>query len=246
MPARLASYREPVQSVSRPRPPVTAAPPPLRLRRWVGFTVLGESLGFLIPVTAFAVAAALGLSAWSAWGVLVVFGAGEGALLGLGQALGARYSRAEVPIGSWVAATAVAASVAWAIGMLPSTLADLGAEIDWASPATWAIAAPAALALLATIPLAQRPLLARAGVPGSWWWLPINMGAWLVGIAFTFLPSPWVDETTPAALTFALFAVAGVLMATTVAVLTGLGLRAMLRNAGTRPAVGARSGNGGE
>ena len=53
--------------------------------------------------------------------------------------------------------------------------------------------------------------------------------AWLVGIAFTFLPSPFIDESSPPALVFALFAVGGVLMASTVALLTGLGLRRMLR-----------------
>jgi hypothetical protein len=226
---------------SSPGPsPGLATRPALRLPRWVGFTVLGEGLGFLIPVTAFALASALGLNGWAAWAILVVFGAGEGALLGVGQALGARGSRAEVPVGRWAAVTAVAASVAWAIGMLPPTLADLGADIDWTSPSTWAVAAPAALLLLATIPLAQRPVLAQAGVPRSWWWVPINMVAWLVGIVFTFLPSPWVDESTPAAVVFALFAVGGVLMATTVAVLTGLGLRWMLRNEETRPAGGTR------
>lgn len=211
---------------------------PLRLRRWIGFTVLAESLGFLIPVTAFALAATLSLEGWAAWAWLVVFGAGEGAFLGLGQALGLRGSRAAVRPTTWILATAFAASVAWGIGMLPSTLIDAGIAIDPTSPMTWAIAAPAAIALLATIPLAQRPLLARAGVPHSWWWVPINMGAWLVGIMFTFLPSPWVDESTSAAVMFALFAVAGVLMAATVAVLTGIGLRWMLRSdvaAGSRP-----------
>jgi hypothetical protein len=205
------------------------APSPLRLRRWIGFTALGESVGFLIPVTAFALAAELSLEGWAAWAWLVAFGAGEGALLGLGQALGLRGSRAAVPRANWIMATALAASVAWGIGMLPSTLVAAGIAIDLTSPMTWAIAAPAAIALLATIPLAQRPLLARAGVPHSWWWVPINMGAWLVGIVFTFLPSPWVDESTSAAVMFALFAVAGVLMAATVAVLTGIGLRWMLR-----------------
>lgn len=221
---------------SSPRPATArTAPSPLRLRRWIGFTVLGESVGYLIPVTAFALAAALSLEGWAAWAWLVVFGAGEGALLGLGQALGLRGSRAAVRPAPWILATAVAASVAWGIGMLPSTLIDAGVAIDLTSPATWAVAAPAALALLATIPLAQRPLLARSGVLHSWWWVPINMGAWLVGIVFTFLPSPWVDESTPAAVMFALFAVAGVLMATTVAVLTGLGLRWMLTRDAAAP-----------
>ena len=201
----------------------------LRLARWVGFTVLGESLGFLLPVTGFALAATLGLEGWAGWALLVVFGAGEGALLGLGQSIGLRGSSAEVPIARWVAVTALAASLAWAIGMLPTTLSDLGVAIDWASPATWAIVVPAGLMLLATIPLLQWPVLARAGVPRAWRWVPLNMGAWLVGLGFTFLPSPFIDESSPAALVFALFAVGGVLMASTVALLTGLGLRRMLR-----------------
>ncbi|MBM7506101.1 hypothetical protein ACFPER_03210 [Agromyces aurantiacus] len=210
-----------------------------RLGRWVGFTVLGESLGFLVPVTGFALAATLGLEAWATWALLVIFGAGEGALLGLGQSLGLRGSAAEVPVGRWVAATAVAASAAWSIGMLLPTFADLGVEIDWASPAAWAVAACAGLALLATIPLLQWPVLAQARVPRAWRWVPLNMGAWLVGIVFTFLPSPFIDESSPVWLVFASFAVGGVLMAATVALLTGLGLRRMVRGSevsGDRPA----------
>lgn len=216
-----------VESAPVPAPPAAR----FSLGRWIGFTVLGESLGFLIPVAGFALAATLGLEAWAAWLLLVAFGAGEGALLGLGQSLGLRGSAAEVPPGRWIAATAVAASVAWSIGMLPSTLADAGVAIDWASPATWAVAGVAGLVLLATIPLAQFPLLARAGVARAWRWVPLNMGAWLVGLAFTFAPSPIVDASTPAPVVFTAFGVAGVLMAATVALLTGLGLRRMLLRA---------------
>lgn len=222
---RRAAYRAVMDVVT------TASRGVPRLGRWVGFTVLGESLGFLIPVTGFALAATLGLDGWAAWALLVVSGAGEGALLGLGQAIGLRGSSAEVPFGRWVAATAVAASVAWSIGMLPPTFADVGVVIDWASPSTWAVVGAAGLLLLATIPLLQWPVLARAGVPRAWRWVPLNMGAWLVGLVFTFLPSPFVDESTPAAMMFLAFAVAGVLMASTVALLTGLGLRRMLRGA---------------
>jgi hypothetical protein len=52
--------------------------------------------------------------------------------------------------------------------------------------------------------------------------------AWTVGLTFTFLPSPFVDETTPPALMAVLFALGGVAMAATVAVVTGLGLRRMV------------------
>jgi hypothetical protein len=55
------------------------------------------------------------------------------------------------------------------------------------------------------------------------------MLAWLVGLPFTFAPSPIVDVGTPAPVVFALFAASGVLMALTMALVTGIGLRRMLR-----------------
>ncbi|MGR0319008.1 hypothetical protein [Agromyces sp. ZXT2-3] len=200
-----------------------------RLGRWVTGTAVGEGVGFLLPVTGFAIADALGLAGWSHWLLLVGIGAGEGALLGLGQSLALRGGPAAVPTGRWVAATAAAASAAWAIGMLPSTLADAGVAIDWGRPTTWVLVALAGLALLASIPLAQWPVLAAAGVPRAWRWVPLGMAAWLVGLPFTFAPSPIVDAGTPAPVVFALFAASGVLMAVTMAIVTGLGLRRMLR-----------------
>ncbi|MTH67591.1 hypothetical protein GJ743_04290 [Agromyces bracchium] len=191
--------------------------------------MLGESVGFLVPVTGFALADAAELSGWSAWLLLVAFGAGEGALLGLGQSLALRGGSAAVPVGGWVAATAGAASAAWAIGMLPSTLADLGVAIDWALPVTWVLVGIGGLVLLASIPLAQWPVLAAAGVPRAWRWVPLGMAAWLAGLPFTFAPSPIVDAGTPAPVVFALFAASGVLMAVTMALVTGFGLRRMLR-----------------
>lgn len=202
---------------------------PVRLGRWTALVVAGEGVGFLIPVTGFWIASALGLDGWAAWGLLVVAGSGEGALLGLGQSLALRGTRAAVRVGRWVAATAVAASVAWSIGMLPPTLADLGSPLDFTAPATWVAVGAGGLVLLATIPLAQWPVLRAAGVPRAWRWVPLNMAAWLVGLGFTFLPSPFIDESTPAAQLFAWFALGGVLMALTVALVTGWGLRGMTR-----------------
>ena len=82
--------------------------------------------------------------------------------------------------------------------------------------------------LLATIPVAQWTVL-RQRLPRAWRWIPLNMGAWCIGLVFTFLPSPFVDEATPATVMALTFAVAGVCMAATVAVLTGIGLERMMR-----------------
>jgi hypothetical protein len=203
--------------------------------RWVRYVVLGESLGFLLPVSGFALSAAFGLEGWSTWALLVLFGAGEGALLGLSQSLALLETSAEVPVGRWVGATAVAASVAWSIGMLPSTLGDVGVAIDWGAPLTWVIVGVAGLVLLATIPLAQWPFLVGR-LPRAWRWVPLNMVAWLAGLVFTLLPSRFVDESTPAVVMFVLFAIAGVLMATTVAFITGWGLWRMVTAPARPPA----------
>jgi hypothetical protein len=50
------------------------------------------------------------------------------------------------------------------------------------------------------------------------------MAAWLVGIGWTLLPSPWVDQSTSTGALIFIYGIAGLCMATTVAVITGLGM----------------------
>lgn len=57
----------------------------------------------------------------------------------------------------------------------------------------------------------------------------VNRLAWLVGLIFPFLPGPLVDQRTPAAVVGGLFVVSGVAMAVTVATVTGIWLRRVLR-----------------
>jgi hypothetical protein len=53
------------------------------------------------------------------------------------------------------------------------------------------------------------------------------MGAWAIAVLWTFAPSPIVDESTSVAVLFAVYAVAGLLMATTVAALTAHSARTL-------------------
>ena len=122
---------------------------------------------------------------------------------------------------------ALAAAGAWAVGMLPSTLIGAGMAIDLRHPGTWAALAVGGAALLLSIPVAQWTVL-RGVLDRAWRWVPVNVGAWLAGLPFTFLPSPFVDEGTAPVRIAVLFALGGVTMAATVAVVTGLGLRRML------------------
>jgi hypothetical protein len=199
-------------------------PDPRFLRRWVTTVTAAEAVGFLVPASAFAVGSLRGLDPWSRYALVVAAGLGEGALLGVGQALALRRSGIPVRAAAWVAATALAAAVAWSIGMLPWTL-PVGS-----SPATFVAVGVGGLVLLLSIPTAQWPLL-RPHVPRAWRWIPLNVAAWAAGLGWTLAPSPVIDESTPAGALAVTFAAGGLLMAVTVAIVTGLGLRRMLRGA---------------
>jgi hypothetical protein len=50
------------------------------------------------------------------------------------------------------------------------------------------------------------------------------MVAWLLGITWTLVPSPWVDQSTPIGILLLVYGVAGLCMAATVALITGVGM----------------------
>lgn len=194
------------------------------LGRWVGWVTLGETVGFLVPAVAGIAASLLGLSVVATHVLVSVAGSGEGALLGAAQATALVRSPVRVPVRRWVAVTAVAASFAWAIGMVPVSTGGLLP----ATPAGVAATVLGGLALLVSIPLAQWFVL-RKVAPRAWRWIPVNVAAWAVGISATLLPSPLVDESTGTNRLLLLYGSAGLVMALVVALLTGLGMRRILR-----------------
>jgi hypothetical protein len=208
----------------------SAADPSWFFRRWMGFMALGEGAGF-------AVAAATGVAVAinepppaQTLVVLLVAGAIEGAALGVGQVLALRALPLERALfRRWPVLTSLAAVVAWSIGLLPSTLPGL----DWSNPLIWVMAGGLGLVLLTTIPAAQLILLRRA-VRCPWRWLPANVLGWLVGTGWTVAVSPLADLSTPLPQLIALYVVAGVLMALTVALATGLCWTSWLRHGDIR------------
>ncbi len=194
--------------------------------RWVGVVTAAESAGFLIPVAGFAISGIAGFPPGWTWLFMVACGgAGEGALLGFGQAMALRGTLWQVPTSKWVPATAVGAMLAWSLGgWPPSSLIDLGVDIDFGNPLTWMVTGGAgAVVLLVSIPSAQYVVLRGGRLPGAWQWIPVNVAAWAAGLVFTFLPGPFVDESTPGAvMAGGAFVLAGICMAATVAVVTGL------------------------
>jgi hypothetical protein len=204
-------------------------------RRWVGWTVAGEAAGFAVAATAGVLAATQDLPRTPEFALLVGAGSIEGALLGAGQAMAMR--RLQLPPGilrRWPLVTSAAAAVAWSIGMLPSSTPN----IPWSSPATWLAAAVLGAALLLSIPTSQY-LLLRTAIPTASRWIWVNVLAWLLGLCWTFAPSPLVDASTPIFALIGIYAVAGVLMAVTVAVITGVCWLSWLRSRAVRGVTGA-------
>ena len=180
------------------------------LRRWIVAVSAGEGIGFAIATTVAVLTIVGGIDGPARLALVIVGGAFEGTALALGQHLGMREAR---PIAwRWIGATALAAAIAWTLGMLPSTVG-----IDLGSPVALIAVGIGGIVLLASIPLAQWLVLDR---PRSFRWVPVNAGAWAVSILWTFAPSPFIDERSPIPLVAALYVVAGILMAVTFACLT--------------------------
>jgi len=184
-------------------------------RRWVGCTVAGQVAGFTV-----AAALAATQDVWRMSDYALVLGAAalEGALVGRGQAIA--MTRLQLPsrvVRLWPLATSIAAVVAWSIGLIPSYVQ----RISLPSGVAWPSAVVLALVLLFSIPTAQF-LLLRTVLPTAGQWIRFNAVGWLLGISWTFAPERLIKPDTPVVSEIGVFAIAGALMATTVAIVTGL------------------------
>jgi hypothetical protein len=198
-------------------------------RRWWVYTTVAECAGFAVP-------ALVGLAAWRLdaapapfFLALVAAGTVEGAMLGIGQQ---RALRHVLPVSAraWPLWTAAGAGLAWAIGMLPSTLIDLGTPV-WVALALFAPLAPV---LLLSIGAAQWFVL-RHHLPGAWRWISANAIAWLVALPPTFIAPALVPEGASMAVMIAAWLTGGLVMAATVAALTGLAMVYLLDQPRTMP-----------
>jgi hypothetical protein len=192
------------------------------LLRWVLVVTLGEAVGFTVPAAVGVAVTAASSEPVLSLVAMVLAGSVEGAILGTAQA-DCLYRWGVLPVRRrWIVATSLGAAVAWSLGMLPSTLSGL----HWSAGTAVALGL-GGLTLLASLPLAQY-LVLRDHVRRAGLWIPINMAAWLLGIAWTLLPSPWIDQATPTATLIVVYGVAGLCMAATVAVVTGIGMIRLL------------------
>lgn len=177
--------------------------------RWIGANAIAEliGLGTVAAVGFFALSHATEPAnvgnAVTVAGAFVMLGAFEGAVVGVAQ-------RAvliqELPaLHGWVRATVVGAMLAWAIGMVPSTLMNIGHSAGaepLEEPAIGAI-----LLLAAALGAVTGPLLAmfqwlelRKVLPSSSeYWLAANAAAWALGMPVIFVGAQ-INEFTSDAL----------------------------------------------
>lgn len=203
------------------------------LARWVGWVSLGETLGFLAPVIAQLISAAL----WPAGTVslLVLAGFAEGAVLGWFQVRVLRTMVPAVSVRRWILFTAGAAVVAWAIGML--TFSNEAWQ-GWPAAVQAATGILAATALLVSIGCAQWFEL-RRHVPGAWQWIAGSAAAWAVGLGvFMAVATPLWQPGQELWVTAAIGIVAAVLMAVAMAGVTGLVIVRLLRRVEGRTVLG--------
>ena len=193
-------------------------------RAWFRTVTAAEFAGFAVPATV----AVLTAHAAAPVAVAAVLSAGavEGAMLGWGQAIVLRRAIPAVATRRWIAVTSMAAIIAYALGLAPSTFA--------ATVRTWppALTAGAGLvigsALLATIGTGQW-LVLRHHVGHARRWILTTALAWLAGLGvFLGFAMPLWQPGQPTALIIGIGLAGGLLMAATTALLTGAALRRLL------------------
>jgi hypothetical protein len=214
--------------------------------RWTAAMTWGEFAGFAIPAVVGALAAQhfpdeagpgprLAVAA-----LLVAAGTLEGAVLGFAQALVLRHYVPGFSAGQWMLATAAGAALAWAIGMLPSTLGDptaLPPIVLWLGVA---ILGPM---LLVSLGIAQWMVL-RRHLAHAAHWIWISALAWLAGLAVVFGGMSLTQAGDPLWRLISIAAVSGWLMGATAAAVSGCGLAWLLNRASHPPTKPTKVGHG--
>ncbi|HEY0602166.1 MAG TPA: hypothetical protein VGD58_04600 [Herpetosiphonaceae bacterium] len=200
--------------------------------RWTLATAAGELVGFAVPALIGVLAAMFSLSDRVRLVPLVLAGMGEGAILGLAQWLALRSILPKVAGRSWVGVTTLAAGLAWTIGLVPSTFADLQALSVPLRVTTFAMLG---VVFLLSIGGAQWLILRRL-IPRAGWWIPANAIAWPLGVAVPVLGLSLLPDTASVGTMLGIGIGCGMLMGLVVGAITGVVLLALLHDRpGTEP-----------
>ncbi len=182
---------------------------------WTVAFVVGEMVGFVPPALVGAVLGVIGVPDVVLVLGLTIAGGFEGAAIGLAQARVLKRNATAIPGRAWVAATAVAASFAWFVGMGGGAL--MGAT---ESPVLLLFLVPAWTLALASMGYLQWRVLRRS-VQHSASWIPVTSGAWVLGVSIPVVAISATPDGWPGFTRVVVAVIAAIAMGFTVGALTG-------------------------
>ncbi|GGU76912.1 hypothetical protein [Lentzea flava] len=183
-------------------------------KSWFAWVTAGEFTGFLAP----ALAGALTSSA----PLLVLAGIVEGVILGAAQCLVLRRTFHSFDAPRWIGVTALAAGFAWAVAMLAVDNADRLNTLPL--PAVVVLAAISGSGVLLSLGTGQW-LVLRHHVRNASGWIWANALAWGAGlVAFAAVTTPLWQPGQPTVVITLIGALGGLVMAATMAAVTGFAL----------------------
>jgi hypothetical protein len=192
---------------------------------WFLWVTAFEAAGFTFP--AVAGVATRDARDGVAYVALVLAGLVEGAALGWSQAHVLSRAIGQLSVRRFTRNTSVGAALAYAIAMAPTVAGD--AVGGWPVVVQIGLGVVLGSALLASIGTAQW-LELRRNLPHSASWILTTGGSWLVGLGlFLGIATPLWHEGQQTALTVVIGAATGLVMAASVAALTGLAVLRLLR-----------------
>lgn len=186
-------------------------------------TAAGELIGFAIPsilgpLAFYLLQGIVGIKVLLIiLAIAAVAGIGEGAVLGFAQSIVLRRYIEEFAWGKWILATAIAAALAWIMGMLPSSIESIG-KLNLIVLVVGA--ALLGILFLLSIGFAQW-LVLRRYISGAGSWILINAIAWPIGVAVPVIALSLVPENSGVVVWIIVGILSGVLMGIVVGAITG-------------------------
>ena len=204
---------------------------PFTILRWTSFVLVMTAASF-VPMSVVAMISVLdnwfGLFQYFAFAAAGLL---QGALIGFGQALALRKTTVSVPGKQWILATALGTGALWMIALIPGFFVTP----DFSNIVVSIIAAIFLLAVLGVFPFVQTRVL-RYRIRGSWRWIAITGGSWLVGALifglFTLLTR---GEDVKIVVAIVMMTLGGTVALLAVTVLQGYGMRYLSRDAIANP-----------
>jgi hypothetical protein len=174
--------------------------------RWVLANAVSEAIGLTVTAVV-AIAATLTLeskgtprfASLAVAALIILAGTFEGLVVGLTQWLVLRQALANLSGKLWVKATALSASIAWTLGMAPSTImsftetATTDVQVQPSDSVIYGLSALMGLVLGLIFGAAQF-LVLRRHLPRAGWWAPANSLAWAIAMPIIFVGAGLVPE----------------------------------------------------